>query len=438
MGERRGIEKSIPRIGINTAVEIWPTFGGTKTTEIGQTFTRYEFGAMLNAGEYVRAVVQDPFYTLNNALIGSNYFTESRPDAPNIIYTTVGWAGFPELKVAETEHSLVAVSPIGANTSSQEIEFLAVDHGTICLAGGDGGGRCWKGKISTVIKDVVDEFGQGVVQAEFEGQTKDNEHNRWYQNRMSPRTFIAGLLEWSTVLADQKTRWLIWPVGGKLQFKEQAQVQSKHRSTYYWRGYGKGQPGPADILEWELLANNSLQFCQNEFVTYGMSAVSGSYYDDKMDKDKKIVRVRRQNTNKQFSPRVENGRTFSNVGDAEPDSTPAVGWTLVPSVPELNAGDLGVPYEDWVSGYARGHYLKTAAGSLRARFRVTGHHIWGGSEGLGVDTFDTVIMTAEGKAHFLQGNWIIYGFKHIATRQTWYTDLFGYRLDIGAGKQVGK
>ena len=78
-------------------------------------------------------------------------------------------------------------------------------------------------------------------------------------------------------------------------------------------------------------------------------------------------------------------------------------------------------------------YLAFTNTLLRARFTVFGHHIWGCSEGLGVDTIGIKITTEnDSMPYFFDGSWMIYGFKHVATRDEWITELYASRYDYNS------
>jgi hypothetical protein len=77
--------------------------------------------------------------------------------------------------------------------------------------------------------------------------------------------------------------------------------------------------------------------------------------------------------------------------------------------------------------------------TLRCKFTILGHHIWSGSEGLGADTINLSALTAKNTQQFIAGNWIVYGFHHVATTAGWQTDLYCVRLDTDAeARKVGK
>ena len=265
--------------------------------------------------------------------------------------------------------------------------------------------------------------------------------------RMDPKTFIMSLLNWSTSLSDNKTRWYLYPDGEKLIIKEQAAITSQHRATYEWRGFGgTSDKRTGDIIDWEFIGDNALQMVNHQLVTSGMSAVSGAYFDQSQYKQKKdVVFVGDRQTGNKLKPKVDvTGGLARSYRKPEHNADPldeCVGWSDVATIPELSAGDMGMKYRDFIDGQARGVYLVSSFTLLRMRFRVMGHYIWSGSEGLGADTIDITLTSSleHGPPYFVAGNWIVYGFHHIYKPGSWTTDLYCYRLDRNAtAKDVGK
>jgi hypothetical protein len=234
----------------------------------------------------------------------------------------------------------------------------------------------------------------------------------------------------------------LWPDDKKLIIKEQADDESQERSIYEWRGYGGDTKGTGDIDNWEVIGDNALQLSQTQLVTAGMSAVSGIYFDPKQFNAKKDkVFVGDHTTTNKYKPDVPDDRGYARPNPYADPTTNPVGWTMIPAIPEFSAGDMGMKYDLYIDGRARGIYLAMLNALERIRLRVTGHYIWGGSEGLGVDTIRVIITASQDGAppYFIAGNWIVYGFHHIVSRGGWWTDLYCSRLDYDSeAKKVGK
>jgi len=409
-----------------------------QSDDFGKSVVRYEFTSMLNQGEEIRVVLDDPSFDIITPLISEQYYKYSKLYAPLEIETRVGYIN-SDLWITKQNHALVSVQPYlpEDNTDRGSVEFVAVDYPSFWLSAGDAAGKAWKGNVKQAIEQVVDEYG-GDVSLEFRGDTNDSTFNTWHQNRLDPKTFIQSLLEWSPAINKKQTRWFQYPDDRKLIIAEQAGIEPIHRSSYEYRGWGYGQPGGGDIVNWELIGNNSLQLSAHKLVTSGMSSVSGEYYDW-IDHEDEVLVGDGETPNK-YGPKTDKKKSYRrSTDDPQPKGAYAVGWTHIPSIPEHNAGDLGLKYDDYISGRPRSIYLSLVNLTLRCKFTILGHYIWSGSEGLGADTIDLSALTAKNTSQFLAGNWIVYGFHHVATAAGWLTDLYCMRLDADAtARKVGK
>lgn len=442
---KRQVEKIRPQMTARPLLRarISPEQLDLKDVVFDDNILDFEFRTMLNGGEMVRVVVTDPYFTKFDQIMGNDYFAFSRQatTGPVRLTSQLGWSGDKSLQLDEMIHVVVAMAPMGDGNEAR-IELLAVDYPSYYLTAGNAGGGSYLGNVQSVIKQIVAKYSHNAIGVRFDTTTKDSKYNRWWEYRQDPKSLILSLLEWSTSVSEHQTKWLLWPDGDTLVIKEQADDESQQRAVYEWRGYGGDVKGTGDIVEWEVLGDNALQLMQTQLVTAGMSAVSGAYYDPKQfEKDKEKVFVGDNNTGSKYKPIVPPDRGYTRPDpNADPLDHP-VGWTMVPAIPEFSAGDLGMRYDQYMDGRARGMYLSLSNTLERIRLRVVGHHIWAGSPGLGVDTLSIVITASvpDKPSYFIAGNWIVYGFHHIASRSGWDTDLYCYRLDYDAeAKSVGK
>ena len=432
---RRLIEKKRPRVSLKPYLGITITANGNKQV-FDPNVIRIEFTAMLNGGELVQAEIIDPYFSKFDKIMGKDYFESSRNDAcaPIDLSTDLHWDGDSELAInPQLTHAVAAIWPSGSGNAAT-INILAVDYASYYLNGGDAGGYCYTGNVQDVVKQIVQKYSRGAVQLTLDTKTKDSKYNKWWQMRLDPKTLIISLLEWSTPLTQHQTRWLLYPEDKKLRIVEQGEMDSKHRADYMWRGYGGDQKGTGDILEWEFAGDNALQMYENQLVTGGISAVSVVYYDQsQFKKSKQKTFVGDQNTSDKIIPNVPKDKSYTRPNPDSDPLTGSVGWSFVQAIPEFSGGDLGIKYDQYMDGRARSMYLAFTNTFLRARFTVFGHHIWGCSEGLGVDTIGIKITTEnDSMPYFFDGSWMIYGFKHVATRDEWITELYASRYDYNS------
>jgi hypothetical protein len=415
--------------------------------DMGKNFTRYEYEAHINQPEIVRVTVLDPHSTIFDEHM-SNYFTQAVPIPPIMMMTQGRWSpahSGRKLELTKKEHALMSIENIGPGEGSADqsyIVFTGMSTPHYILAAGDAGGYAYEGRISDVIPQVCDRYSRGLFSTRFRSQTKDDQHNKWWQNRMHPLAFVKSLLRWSTPLTKYKTRWIFWADTDKdepsrLEFFEQRDDPSIHRSTYWW-GADPSRAGHGDILGYEMIGDNAHDTRSGKIVTSGISTLSGAYHDRIVHSENKdVVYIDENSTNKKYVQRSKPKEGYT-LPDTNEPLKEGVGWTRAHSLPELSAGEMGLKYEDYIDGYARGEYYRGAKNLQRAKFKILGHHIWSESIGLGYDTINIMWRTQKMKPHFMHGVWIVDGFKHIITSSGWETILYCHRLHHNAkGKKIG-
>jgi len=258
--------------------------------------------------------------------------------------------------------------------------------------------------------------------------------------RQDPKTFLSSLIDWSPSVTQNKTHWTISMDGGRdfgdngsINIKEQAELVSQQRAFYrYWEGEGHNT-----VRDWEFLSNNALSITEAKIITQGLSAISGQYLDRITDKNEEFLFAKDSSTpsKKIASVRKEGATT-------RPDDSPGagpqkIGWTSINAIPEHNAGDLGIKYNEYIDGRPRGMFLNLLNSLFRMKLTVMGHGEWSNVKGLGIDTvylkwFNHPSSEDGETIYFLTGNWIVYGFHHKISRGTWNTDLYMARYDWDA------
>ncbi len=388
------------------------------TTNLGGLCLRFDWRAMLNGGYIVKCRIHDPYYSNLRAVIANGWYNTKltgrlrfRLRWPNVNNDT-GW------QVAY----IVSGHFSGEDADSGYIEFVAIDPPSWHLNCGDASGEAFRGSISDVIKQCVSYYAMPVALTITE--TTDSNNGLWYMMRQDPKTFILSLLDWSCSLTPKKTQWFIGMDGLNLQIKEQAAIQSNNIGFY--RGPRRQVTLEPHIENWEMLSNNVMTLLNNKLVTQGVSAITGEYLDRITDEDEVNLFVKDDTTPSKLKAAVGMGRAFEKPPDGGP---PRVGWTSIAGVPEVySAGELGIPYGDYIDGKARALWLGTSNRIQRVRFKAHGHGVYRNSLGLGVDTITVQWMDVDDKIFFLSGNWIVYGFHHKFVPGFWTTDIYCARL----------
>lgn len=425
-----------PRSKATPLVKVTFELGRLAGRDFGTLFRSFEFRGMVNGGYIVRAKLFDAHYNLLTELIEEGYFKETRTRPVMVTFQILqGPDGtFPATATRVQKAILMSLDTVGGPEDTGNLEFIAIDPPSWYLNLGDAGGDCFRGRVDQVIQKVVSTYAPG-IQLEV-GRTTDSTNNRWWMLRQDPKTFISGLMDWSSAITQKKTQFLTQMDGNRLIIKEQGSLPSKQRAFYRYFA----QQDLDTIQEISLKADNALSIVQAALVTSGCSAISGHYLDKVTDRGGNKVFSKDSNTaNKQIA-RTNDDQSFTRPEDA---LDKAAGWTAVTSIPEIySAGDLGVNFDDYIDGRGRAMWLNMANALLRVKFKVLGHGEWSSTEGLGVDTIFvkwTAGRRVGGKDFWwVTGNWLVYGFHHVVTRRSWHTDLYCSRFDHDAqAKKVG-
>lgn len=403
---------------------------------LGEYYTTFEFKAMINGGYIIKADLYDPHFNLQSKLVELGYFQHSRT-APVVVEFQIKWGPDATVGLDATVNQfaiLLSLKAYGDGSDKANIEFTAMDPPSWYLNMGDGHGGVIKGSVYQAIRKVVQKYAPK-IKTEV-SKTIDSVHNRWWMMRQDPKTFISSLLDWSSSVTQEKTHWLVASNGYNLVIKEQAKWKSRQRA--YYRAYADKKL--SNIGEWDLLADNALSVVQTKMTAQGSSAVTGAYLDQVTDARQMKTVVKDSTTPAKQTAKVTNEQSFTKPPDANP---PLVGSTAVSCIPEVySAGDLGVPYQEYIDGRPRAMWLNMMQGLLRVKLSVVGHAIYSDCMGLGVDTvFIRWVSGPSGddkENWWMTGNWTIYGFHHRVNRGNWITDIYLCRFDHDtASKKVG-
>src|SRR5690606_25992530 len=102
---------------------------------------------------------------------------------------------------------------------------------------------------------------------------------------------------------------------------------------------------------WHFLTNNYISNLQTVLSTAGISAISGLYLDKKNSITKEKVQIKDSRTPNKKNVNIKNDQGFSKP------TRDNQGWTMLQSVPEHNAGDVGKKYMDYIDGRVRNKFL---------------------------------------------------------------------------------
>lgn len=407
-------------------IDLYFDLGG-EAIDAGKICVQFKFRAMMNGGYLIAGKLKDAnFNIIRKLLVEVEYLKRARSQVFRCQFR-LKW-GAENQTLLQTAY-IISLHGTGGIADSADLEFVGIDPPSWFLNIGDGSGAAYRGKVSEVLTQVVQQYAPTITLDVSE--TIDSPHNRFWMMGQDPKTFISSLLDWSSSITRNKTQWIVANDDTFMQIKEQADIPSENVAFYV--GPNRGPTG-GSIRTWELIADNALSTTNTKVITNGMSVISGQYLDKESDPGEDKVVVKDKNTGRKYKAKTSAGKAFTKPGDSDP---PNVGFTQVSSVPEVySAGELGVAYEKYVDGRARAMWLNMTNMVMRCVFKVIGHGVFYSGIGLGTNTFTVQWIDIDGKPFFLAGNWIVYGFEHNYKPGDWTTDVYGARFDFDAAAQA--
>lgn len=413
---------------------------GENGEDIGYEIETFKWMSFVNGGYIIRVVLSDPNYGILNKLTkGSVDGVGADSDKNYVKYLKEGRSTPVEVKFrlvvndenkTNIRHAYLTNLHARGEQQSASLEFIAIDPSSYILNAGIASGKIYKGNIAEVIKQVVtdasSEFPKPIQLAIT--QTRDSKENYWPQMRLDPKTFIMYLLDISSSLTQKNSRWIVSSGTDdkgtpKLNIKEEAELQGEHIGVYT---VASNDLAARDAVDWNFEANNFISAFQTKLVTGGISATTGTYLDRITAPHKTVIEDK--NTSEKVNTKTDENRAFT---------TPKKQWaTFIQSIPEHNAGDVGVPYSDYMNGIIRQKFVNMTAMTMRLAVKVTGDYRLDDSEKLGTSTCTLQWKTHEGEDYFLSGNWIIYGFEHSLDISEWHTVLYLYRIDHDSESKI--
>lgn len=408
--------------------------------DLGNLCLELEWSSFLNTGYIVKGKVHDAnHFNLKAIVRGSGeeakleYLKDGRRK-PVPIKFKFSWNGGDDDN--ETEERIAYLTSLNGTGSGQNsfIEFIAIDPPSFLLNAGTADGRVYQGCVSDVIKKVVEDFTGNtdeVPNLEVDvTKTNDSTKNLWYMARQDPKTFIMGLLDFSSSFSSDKSRWIVSSNDKKINIKKESDLEGIDFGVF---NVASNTLETRDVLDWELNMNNFVSAYQARLITGGISAVSGQYLDVKNAEENVVVRD--ENTAQKRNVDLKSDRAFAKPGrsDTWPQGLPA---TFIMAMPEYNARDVGMNYADFIDGRARQKFINMLSLTMRIRIDIYGNKKASSSDLLGVSTAALVWkdIGEEDELYFLHGNWIVYGFRHVylAKRANWMTSLYLHRIDYDA------
>jgi hypothetical protein len=393
------------------------TIGGI---DVAPNAERFEWKAMVNNGYIFRGQIADAHFNLLKVVTDEIYLRKARQEPVEVKFS-LGWK--TDSGILKTEDRIAYMLNLYSRGVGEDgrLEFIAIDPPTWLLSRGKAQGKHYGGSISDVIKQVCQENGVSDVTV---STTIDNKSGDWWMMRQDPKTFILSLLEWSSSITSNKTKWVVTSKDKKLFVKEEHDCKSEDLGV---RVMSPKRISATDNRGFELLMDNFTHVMHSEAHTAGMSAISGHYIDIVTEKEK--ARAYDKNTGNKANTKIGEDRGFTNTNKE---------WsTFFVPIPEDSAGAVGVKYQDYIDGVARSDYLDMAGYVMRMKVTLSGDYKFDDPTKLGVSTVTLQwIGIQDGKPYFLAGSWLVTGFHHMITRDDWITDIYINRLDYNATARI--
>jgi len=428
--------------------------------DIGDLFTDFEWVSFINGGYSIRVRVIDTLYKRLHKLATTFYLDKSRSIPIPITFQLI-WGNVDSDEYATPEFTAY-ITKIHAHgiPNTGYIEFTAVDPPSFVLSHVSSG-LAYTGNVSSVIRNVIKNANDAVfAEAPIDpatnekpkiayevSDTNDDKNGIWYQMRQSSALFIKSLLEWSSSITNDKSQWIV-SSGQKrsnknkdisypaIFIKQWAELKDNLNSDQALIGtlsFNSASPGANDIIDFQFIGDNFIGVTQSRLTTGGISTTSGLYIDPQYEeKNIKKAQVDDARTPKKLNVDVDKSKSYTKPSENQLD----IRSSNIIAIPELNGGEMGIKYQDYIDGRARNQYHKTVGSLMRIRLTVNGwYKIWD-STTLGASVVSISWKDNDEQDYFLSGDWILYGFKHRMSRENWVTDLYLSRIDHDAEAEI--
>lgn len=393
----------------------------------GLNLRYFQWSAFVNGGYFIKCKIEDPYWNYLKEII-PNYLEKGR-NKPTPVLWQITYKNDP---IYNTEERLGYMTELisDGEISGGILEFIAIDPPTFFLNAGNVDGTVYNGNIKNVIERVVNDYTNGKIKT-FVSNTNDYVNGRWYPNRQDPMTFIRSLIEWSSKVTSNRTNWIIASNDEELYIKEQSEMDKCFYGNF---NQTTAAPDLADIKSFKFLGNNFISTYQTEIVTSGLSAVSEFYLSKDIDQGREYVRVFDGNTENKINTTIDENLAYTkpNIELNKDKPGSSSGATHILSVPEHNAGDVGIKYQDYIDGRGRNQYLRMLRSIMRLKITTNGYYHFHDATKLGSSYLNIDWKDHDGDEFFLSGPWMIYGWNHIVTPGKWDTEIFLNRLDHDA------
>lgn len=407
--------------------------------DIGYYCDRFEWVCFINAGHRITATFTDNHNAIFTDEFIKELFKKTKDTRTGVDITVRVYQDFNRGKGKKTQPRkfklLTLSSQISGTILGTTLEIVAIDAASWKLNQGKCSGEAYKGNISSVIKQIVKKHAEG-INPEVD-ETNDTKEGIWYDMRLDPKTVISSLIEWSSAVTNNKTPMVVHCEDQDFKCREWANLpptKNNNKKFIIDTKYADRRE-ISSISDIKVLSNNFLSPAATRLHVASISATSGLYIDkgnDDVPDRKKLVKD--EFTGQKLMPKVKSDQSYKkSTGESS---------TFIEPIPEHNNGDVGIKYQDYIIGRAKDWFIRILYTTLRIKVMIDpGDTDFDSVYGCGRDKiildYRQMQDGGAGKPHYLNGNWMLYGFRHIADKYSFTTELLLSRLDHNAiGKTI--
>lgn len=403
--------------------------------EIGYYCNKFEWVCFINGGHRVTASFKDTYQNvLDRSMIEK--LLEKAKSIDGIDVTVRVWQDYQRKvgkKTAQRKFKVLTLNSylLGSITDAT-LELVCIDQASWILNRGKCDGHAYKGKIGGdggVIAQIINKHAGG-IEAQVD-DTNDNEKNTWWDLRLDPKTIISSLVEWSSSITINKTPLVIHCQDNEFKCREWANLPpTKTNGKKFHVAHRKGFPQEwTNRGELQILSNNLLAPAATRLYTGSISAVTGLY----VAKDNEILTPEQRwaddiSTGNKLSPIISSDQGYKkHINES---------GTFIEPVPEHNNGDVGLKYQDYSVGRARDWFIKTIYTTMRVKITIEpGDTDFDDVYACGRDRIFLEVIDLKGKPYYINGPWLLYGFRHLCDWEHWKTELLLSRIEYDAAKR---
>ena len=411
-----------PKQKANVAIEM--TIPPYVKQDIGDRVVEIFFSGAYNNGMFLKCSIFDTDIARWDAFIKNVWFPKALREDIRIKFKIKYDKGeYPETSTRMIELSLMKCSLRSqGNFMGVIVDFEAVATADYELGFGYASGKAYKGRISDVLKKVINEHTSIKCNVT---QTLDNKENYWYMMRQRPPRFIRQLMEYATMFTKSQTQLVygVMQYGAEegiqplINIAPQGEIKPKNYGVY----------SNPSFQEYYAIGNEDYRALNNKLASAGISTTSGEFIDIASDPKERFCIVKDSNTSSKITADYPKPHGHLKQNDAVGFLK---GTSQMYTSPEINSdGSIGFMYRDYIRRDITNSYLNHIHNLVHARFAYNGIGKMDNTIGLGTDTIyvnfkrpteggtppaDPALDEADGPSQFSQwtGNWTFLGFEH--------------------------